>query len=180
MMQLSRKEKIISFILLICLFLIVETIVTSYFISYGLSKAGISITVLNIKILISACLFPIIGVLTVIISAWDYLLNKVTHFKNKSKKSNLKFLEQTSIIITIFTLFLFVPSIIISNWFLGLISRLYDIMPGLRFLFNTLAQFIISLLNIDSFLIFVLIQNIAGFVVAFFVFLLARPQFKKG
>jgi hypothetical protein len=178
-MRLSSKEKITSLVLLICLFSIVEAIVTSYFISYGLSKAGLMLKILNNKILIPAYLLPIIGIFVVILSAWDYLLSKSSHLKNKSKKTSLKALEQTSIIMAIFTLLLFIPSIIISNWFLRLISKLYNIMPGLKFLFNILAQFTIALLSINNFLIFALIQNIAGFAIVFFVFLLTRGRFKK-
>jgi hypothetical protein len=176
-MRLSNKEKITSFALLTCLFSIVEAIFTSYFISYGLSKAGLMLKILNNKILIPAYLLPIIGIFAVILSAWDYLLSKLFHLKNKSKMTNLKALEQTSIIIAIFTLFLFIPSIIISNWFLSLVSKLCNTMPGLKFLFNLLAQFIIVLLSIDNFLIFVLIQDIAGFAIVFFV--LTWSRFKK-
>ncbi|MEM2896840.1 MAG: hypothetical protein QW265_03630 [Candidatus Bathyarchaeia archaeon] len=180
MMRLSRKEKIASSILLICLFLIVEAIATNYFMSYGLSKAGLTFSFLGNKIFIPAYSLPIIGVFAVILSTWDYLLDKIFYSKNRSKKIGLRVLEQVFTIMAIFTLFLFIPSIIVSNWFLGLISKLYNAVPGLKSLLNTLIQPIISSSNIDNFLIFVLIQNLAGFATVFFVLLLTRIKLRKG
>lgn len=179
MMKLNNKEKIASFILLTCLFLIIEFIVINYFMLYGLSKNGLMLDFFNNKIFIPAYLLPIIGVFIVFLSAWDYLLNKIV-LKKELKKISLKVLEQAFIIGTILALFLFIPSIIISNWFLSLISKIYGSLPGLEFLFNALVQFILNLLRLDNFLIFVLIQNIAGFAIAIFVLLMTWVKFKKG
>jgi len=178
----ATARGIISAALLIAAIILLQFFFVEYILSHGFFPSDGQVKVGTMQVTFPIVLLPTLGVSLVILSSWMYAVDRTmrvrvkTDLRKERMVSDPRMVEVGAIILGVYSLFLFTPYILGSNWFITGANSLSQRLPQLGQFFASAYESVILLMDLDSIWKFALSQNLAACSAAFFAALYVRRQ----
>lgn len=127
-------------------------------------------------------LLPALGVILVMLSSWMYAVDRTmkvrmkTDLRKQRIETVLRMVESGALILGAYSLFLFIPYILGSNWFITGVNNLSKNLPQVSQFFASAYENVISLMDLDSIWKLALSQNLAACGAALFAAVYVQRQ----
>mgnify|MGYP001031569233 CR=1 FL=1 len=178
----ATARGITSAALLIATIILLQFLFINYTLSHGFSPRNEQVKIGTLQVTVPIVLLPALGVSLVILSSWMYAVDRTmrmrmkTDLRKQRTGADSRMVEVGTLILGAYSLFLFTPYILGSNWFLAGANSLSQRLPQLGQFFVSAYRSVISLMDLDSIWKFTLSQNLAGCSAALFAALYVRRQ----
>ena len=178
----ATARGIISAALLIATIILLQFFFVDYMLSHGFSPSNEQVKIGSLQVTFPIVLLPALGVSLVMLSSWMYAVDRTmrvrvkTDLRKQRVGADLRMVEVGALILSVYSLFLFIPYILGSNWFITGANSLSQRLPQLGQFFVAAYGTVISLMDLDSIWKFALSQNLAACSAAFFAALYVRRQ----
>jgi hypothetical protein len=178
----ATARGIISTALLIATIILLQFFFINYMLSHGFSPSNGQVKIGTLQVTFPIVLLPALGVSLVILSSWMYAVDRTMRMRVKTdlRKQRIgadsRMVEVGALILGAYSLFLFIPYVLGSNWFIAWANSLSQRLPQLGQFFVSAYRSVISLMDLDSIWKFALSQNLAGCSAALFAALYVRRQ----
>ncbi len=173
---------IISAAVLIAATILLQVFFVEYMSFHGFSLRNEQIKIGTLEVFVPIVLLPTLGVTLVILSSWMYAVERTMRVRIKAdlRKQRIervsRMVETSALILGNYSLFLFIPYILGSNWFMTGVNNLSTNLPQLGWFFAIAYGTIISLMDLDSIWKFALSQNLAACGAALFAAVYVHRQ----
>ena len=178
----ATARGIISVALLIATIILLQFFFINYMLSHGFSPSNEQVKIGTLQVTFPIVLLPALGVSLVILSSWVYAVDRTmrvrvkTDLRKQRMGADSRMVEVGALILGAYSLFLFMPYILGSNWFIIGANSLSQRLPQLGQFFVSAYGSVILLMDLDSIWKFALSQNLAGCGAALFAALYVRRQ----
>jgi len=178
----TTARGIISAALLVATIILLQFFFVEYMFSHGFSPINEQIKIGTLQVTVPIVLLPALGVTLVILSSWMFAVDRTMRVKMKTdlRKQRMgedsRMVEVGALILGAYSLFLFIPYILGSNWFITGANSLSKNLPQLGQFFTSAYGSAILLMDLDSIWKFALSQNLAACSAALFAALYVRRQ----
>jgi len=178
----ATARGIISAALLIATIILLQLFFIDYMSSHGFSPRNEQVELATLQVAAPTVLLPTLGVTLVMLSSWMYAVDRTmrvrmkTDLRRQRMEADSRMVEVGALILGTYSLFLFIPYILGSNWFITGANNLSQRLPQLDQFFASAYGSVILLMDLDSIWKFALSQNLAACSAAFFAALYVRRQ----
>jgi len=178
----ATARGIISAALLIAAIVFLQLFFIDYMLSHGFSPRNEQVEIGTLQVTAPIVLLPTVGVTLVMLSSWMYAVDRTMRVRMKTDLrrqrigADSRMVEVGALILGAYSLFLFIPYILGSNWFITGVNSLSQRLPQLGQWFASAYGSVILLMDLDSIWKFALSQNLAACTATFFVALYVRRQ----
>ena len=178
----ATARGIISSALLVATVILLQIFFVDYMSLHGFSPVDKQIEIGTSPVAVPIVLLPAIGVILVLLSSWTYVVEKTMRVRMKVdlRKQRVKtvsrIIETGAWILWAYTMFLFIPYILGSNWFITGVHNLSLNLPQLGEFFASAYESVIPMMDLDLIWKFALSQNLAACGAALFAAVYVRRQ----
>lgn len=178
----ATARGVISAALLVATIILLQFFFIDYALSHGFSPTNEQVKIGTLQVTFLIVLLPAVGVTLVILSSWMYAIDRTMRVKVKVDlrkqrvEADSRMVELGALILGAYSLFLFIPYILGSNWFITGANDLSQRLPQLGQFFAGAYGSVILLMDLDSIWKFALSQNLAACSTAFFAALYVRRR----
>jgi len=178
----ATARGIISAALLVATIIVLQFFFIDYMFSHGFSPRNEQIKIGTLQVTVPIVLLPALGVTLVILSSWMFAVDRTmrvrmkTDLRKQRMGADSRMVEVGALILGAYSLFLFIPYVLGSNWFITGANNLSQRLPQLGQLFASAYGSAILLMDLDSIWKFALSQNLAACSAALFAALYVRRQ----
>jgi len=164
----ATARGIISVALLIAAIVALQFFFVDYMLSHGFSPQNEQVKIGTLQVAVPIVLLPASGVTLVILSSWMYAVDRTMRVRMKAdlRKQRIemvsRMVEASALILGAYSLFLFTPYILGSNWFITGANNLSLNLPQIGRFFASAYESAILLMDLDSIWKFALSQNLAA------------------
>jgi len=178
----ATARGIISTALLVATIILLQFFFVNYMFSHGFSPGNERIKIGTLQVTVPIVLLPALGVTLVILSSWMFTVDRTmrvrvkTDLRKQRMGADSRMVEVGALILGAYSLFLFIPYVLGSNWFITGANSLSKHLPQLDQFFASAYGSAILLMDLDSIWKFALSQNLAACSAALFAALYVRRQ----
>jgi len=182
MLRWITPRGIISAVLLIVTVTLLQIFFIDYISSHGFSPRHEQIEIGALQATVPIVLLPALGVTLVILTSWMYAVDRTLRVRMKvdlrrqRTETVSRMVETSAWILWAYSLFLFIPYILGSNWFITSVYHLSLNLPQLGQFFASAYESVISLMDLDLIWKFAISQNFAACSAAIFTAAYVRRQ----
>jgi len=182
----ATARGIVSAALVVAAIIVLQFFFVDYVLSHGFSPQNGQVKFGTLQVTVPIVLLPALGVTLVLLSSWMYAVDRTmrvrmkTDLRTQRTETVLRMVEVGALILGTYSLFLFIPYILGSNWFITGVNNLSRSLPQLGRFFESAYGSVIFLMDLDSIWKLALSQNLAACSATLFAALYVRRQGRAG